>query len=166
MSTEEIILQKIGFAFADVQRPSREGIARNSEDLDGREAAARFESRYANQIDDLVEIGITSAEDLYHLTPQAIRYFLPCYLRYVVRHRPYWEYSIVTGLIDFFDRELGVRCGVEYPDFTPTQDDCVLETLRFMEENLDRYALGESAANYRERIRKSRPTSWGDRAVT
>lgn len=153
MFTEEDIIGQITLAFTDVQRPMGSEIARSPDDLDGREAIARFENKEAAQLDNLVEEQITSAEDLYYLTPQAIRYFLPCYLRYVLRTRPYWEYSIVAGLIDFLDREAGVNCGVVYPDFTADQRLCVKNGLQFIEENLERYDLGEAGREYRDKLR-------------
>lgn len=148
MPSSHGVLEEIDFAFRDVPRPAMSEICRNAQDLDGREALALFAGKAASELEDLVDSGITSAEDLYQLTPAAIHYFLPCYLRYVVRPRPYWEFSIVTGLVDFLDTAWGRKCGITYPDFTPAQKHSIRNGISFMHDNINRYGLGEFAEAY------------------
>jgi hypothetical protein len=162
MITSEELLNHIRASFQGACRPALDEIARSAASLDGREVVERFRELDVDSIDDLLEIGVTSAEDLYHMTPQAISYFLPCYLRYVVKPRDFWEYSIVAGLIEFMDRDSGIKSGVAYPAFTTEQVSSIQKTLEYLREHLDRYGLGPMEKENRERL-KTISRHWSNR---
>ncbi|MDR2429738.1 MAG: hypothetical protein LBD14_02355 [Puniceicoccales bacterium] len=150
MIASDTVLNAIEAAFGGVKRPDDEALIRDPLDLDEAYALNIFRMRRSEEIDDLTKIGVSSAEDLYHLSPEGVHYFLPCYLRYVVRNYSHWEYCIVVGLIQFLDVERRLSYGAIYPDFTIEQKTCVKLVLLFMDENLERYDVEDEKGSVRK----------------
>lgn len=140
--SSDTVIKEIDCAFSEVRPPRPDQIAKDPDSLDGKETISRFQGRVKNDLHDLVKVGIYSSEDLYYLTPESIQYYLPVYLRYAVSDRHHWEFSIISGLIEFLDRNLCTTAGIVYLILTNEQRASVCSALRFVADNLGLYQVG------------------------
>lgn len=145
------LVQDIDKAFELVKKPSDNVIVRIPDDPDSINALKIFNGKTSAeicQIGDITEIGILSAEDLYQMTPYAVHYYLPCYLKYLAIELEHWEFCLVTGIIEFLNKKEGLQRGAEYPNFSPSQIVVISDLLKYVISNLNQYDLGVYADEY------------------
>jgi hypothetical protein len=154
LENETSLLDEVGLAFSRVIRPQSHEIVNTTQDPivilamehykippdpDATSAIEHFSNVVQEDIDDVVLIAGCSCEDLYVMTPLAIEYYLPAYLRYVINDRAYWDYGVITGLISF----LQAGENVTWPEFSLRQIRCLIAVLEFILRNRHRYELIE-----------------------
>jgi hypothetical protein len=150
MNREEIN-KSINQAFQNVPRPDDRALAWNAEDIETPYILANFGGKKSLEFDDLCKAGVGDFDGISSMTPEAIHYFLPCFLRYSVNHVEDGEFVLVAGLISFLnlDQERKFR---KYPTFNDEQRSAILQTLLFMKRNFKKYALGVFREEYEPQL--------------
>ena len=150
MQNRNRLCAEIDSVFSDVPRPNDKYISKR-QDQDSK-LVKSFIGKKSAEIDDFEDIDVYTIEELYSMSTKAIHYFLPCYLKYMVKQRESWLFVIVIGLIGFFDIPESLKCSVKYPSFTYEQIGCILKVLLFIRRNIKDYDLEVDEEEYSQKL--------------
>ena len=102
---------------------------------------------------DLTEINDGLLEELLSMTGPAVRYYLPCFLKYVLG-KP--EFIDVIALIGFLDIEKSAAQGFTWPVFSDEQKAAVSAFVDYLLRHIRSYDLGEFEDEYMKRLPRVR----------
>ena len=102
---------------------------------------------------DITEINTGMIEGLLSMTGPAVRYYLPCVLKHVLR-KP--DFGVVISLIAFLDIKYSASQGFTWPRFTDEQKSTVIAFVDFLQRHIRSYKFGEFEHEYMERLQKVR----------
>jgi hypothetical protein len=136
--------EHIEVAFADVPKPSRESMVQ-SECLDQRWCAEQLAGRPRE------EVTVTDAltDCLLHMPLPAVHYYFPMFLLYPLASEHRRESFVLLSLIQYLDR----RNRHEYPPFSSTQKQCIIEWLELVWKSMEAYDFWGYGDRYERRLR-------------
>ena len=155
----DALMRIIDGAFAGAIWPEPQNLVRHSlrrpsepefQDLEEPSIQAHFGGKRQS---DLAQIDAGMIEELLSMTGPAVRYYIPCFLKHVLR-KP--EFIDVISLIDFLDVEKSASQGFTWPVFTEDQKNAVRGFVDYLQRHIRSYALGEFEDEYMKRLQKVR----------
>ena len=102
-------------------------------------------------------VHIDRVEELQSMTALAIQYYLPCFLKWVLRHQD--DFATTIAMIHFLNIDDRKRFGVDWPKFTSEQKLAILAWIDFLREHIKSYDLDPYEKEYRGKLRELR-TQW------